>query len=794
MQELKNLLDSNKPANYKDIAQLLMSEYELTKPNSDNDNNDHKDSNESPVVSELLTATLKANLVGIGENYCASVLEYIMKARVITWQSGGSGISPETFIAFTESQSGMKYRLDIPKNNGFSDNTLIPASHLLDQFLRHCDYYTELPDTDINAFITGDFIQLGHAASLIEKLDNIWLGFCFNSAHTATISNSTLNKTTAILEQPDSAVFSDMSELIHFMNMNDDSRVNHDIEVLSDIPEQISTTLLKIWNYLGAINRNLNSYYPSADFNKSDDEVFEEWEDDAVFELWQADRNNFKSATLALVKQVRDMLIIINNRVSVLLSGRLPHLPKNIAMNGECDLGLARIPDLLGSIVVKSSLGQNWSLGMDGADGNLLVTMLSDLLDDMKTALLVERYVHIYISERIPDVNKAMAIMRVKSGVEQRDKINQSFSKGLPSPITDAGILAYFSDYSYSAIKTPQDGIFHESSINQLITQSVNLEDLVAESVEVTDNNFTIFDIPKAPFIVSHASKVSPEALEKAMAVVSKIRARRSKEKEDAESSDLYTNEALLSVSEFSFNINDNDTTQLPERNFLVPDYEDTINALARIPTEDVEAIFEHNSHGLINMESDADDSPDGRVSLDDIVRANQDNIISINDIRSPHVVNPISAADIEDMKIHELIDAKKENIVSFSDVDATRNFIQRTILNREGALVDIAVYTDDAYDDEHPLVDTIEPILGSKGSVVEAIEPTLDTIEPTIDAIEPSLDAKGSVVDAIEPTIDTKDENGPIATEINNVAPNEQKTVKKNRMEKIMKNWLSGK
>lgn len=482
MRTLKDFLEKKEPSNYKEIAKMIMDEYKATLPKTTH----NTDISGSLTISDELLNTLKANLVGFGPAYSGTKVENIIKARLVTWQAGGTGVSPQTFIKLSEQARALRYQTEIPKDNAYT-NTAIPASHLLDQFLRHSDYYADLPDTDIKAFISGSFIQLGVATELVSMLSNIWLNFCFNSANTIAISGITLDKTNPMgpasaelvalknlaskndadsEPQKQDALQSTVPALkilglidfINDINVTAETAASADLHYylhgISEIPEQLYATFTGIWSHLEVLDRCLS-----------------------------ANTNNAAELSLSVLKVIEhmhDILKTIVNRTRTLLSGRIEDVSKDVIL-GSRDMGLSNIVEVLDSIAIKAATNQKYSveeleamLSIDdnekqSSDGTLTINILAGLLEDVRIAIMVERFAHIYIAERVPAVNNRLRKMREDSDLPESSVLYKDFFKALPVRITDKGLAAYIDDRSYDFGGNFGPSVFHNYSILNIL-------------------------------------------------------------------------------------------------------------------------------------------------------------------------------------------------------------------------------------------------------------------------------------------------------------------------------------
>lgn len=506
MKTLKNLLDNQPPSNYKEIAQMIMDEHKDTLNKADDKNQPASD--DDTGISKKLRDTLKSNLVGFGPHYNATLVQDIIDARLLTWQAGGTGISPQTFIKLSESAESLKYQTDIPKENSYTTDTTIPASHLLNQFLKETDYYTDFPDTDIDAFISGDFIALGEAAALVHSINPIWVGFCFNSANAVALSGITLNATdpmgpdsselvalknlltrnTVDVSEPRPTILRStvpalkvlgLIDFINDINVTDESKAasntHHYLHGINEIPEQLYITFSKMWNYLKALDTSLSTK--------------------------NADTAEFAYAAVDLIEQLRHLLITMVNRTRTLLSGRIKDV-KDDAFMGKSDLGLNKIVGVLESIAAKARADQkqvveNLSMDfdeVDGGDSTLLLNILSSLLEDVRHAILVERFTHIYIAERVPVINDRLRKMRQDAKLSLNTILSKDFYKALPTPITDHGLAQYLTSRFYDFGGNYGPSVFHDHSLLDLLRKH-DVNDDTAVYNPHTDGNALIDEL-----------------------------------------------------------------------------------------------------------------------------------------------------------------------------------------------------------------------------------------------------------------------------------------------------------
>ncbi|MBO6225932.1 MAG: hypothetical protein J6N72_10905, partial [Psychrobacter sp.] len=494
MKTLKQLLNGDSPSNYKEISQMIIDEHQDIKEAK-------QSSTTGTIMSQNLSKVLNANTVGFGPTYSPDVVTHIVNARLVTWQAGGTGISPQTFLKFFHNAAKLSAHASIPKENAYKGDTRIPASHLLDEFLRITDYYTELPDTDIEAFLSQDFIQLGQASAVIGILNAVWVNFCFNSANAIAISGIGLDASNTM--GPDSTELialkkllaeheitgqsSTLSttvpalkiiDLIDFINDINASSGNINAKEkpasktansISGTPEHLCIMFAQIWRYLHQVDENLSN---------SGDNLL------AVKSHGYANKTNHLAnyglinKTQRLIEQLQSSLLIMINRTRTLLSGNIKGIRKDDLMTDRY-VGLSNITEVLESIAIKHGAYQKPSTQnieyafvrykeCDNSSANLLLQTLDELLKDIHNATLVERYAHIYIVERVPVARERLGKMHADAGMPSLFK--KTFGL-LPVNLTDKGLGTYIKEHHYGTKNRDRHSIFHKHSILNLIEE-----------------------------------------------------------------------------------------------------------------------------------------------------------------------------------------------------------------------------------------------------------------------------------------------------------------------------------
>lgn len=398
----------------------------------------HKDGKAADPGS-LLNEILKSHLIGFGVSHTAREVAFIARARILSWQAGGTGVSPETYLAFCEHVESMESAV-IPKECSYSSGDVIPATHLLDHFLRTADYHASFPSTDIMPFINGNFVQLGYCASIIAAIDDVWLDFSFNSANTAVISQSNPSNFSVL-----AAAESNLKDLMGFF-----SQINTCDKPIQD-PISIRGTGQYLSNYFNEAMRYLDVLGKLLSVPSGNPLFIDGYGASASQASFLA--LDLSSALLSMINATKMLLSVIVNRTSFILSGDLEHIPQDMSMQPN-ELGLIQIPKLLMSIDEKVSLrmppasaysAKSTSNGIEDMwnNGQPLANILNELLTEVKSALLIERYVHIYIAHNIPSMAAAMDKMREDAGLSFFHEQSRLFHGQCPLTVLEDGLAAF---------------------------------------------------------------------------------------------------------------------------------------------------------------------------------------------------------------------------------------------------------------------------------------------------------------------------------------------------------------
>jgi len=84
---------------------------------------------------------------------------------------GGTGVSPELLNQVVNTIANPMFAPKLPKRSSYSSGDVIPGAHWADELISFCKY--DLQTGDALALINGNFIHLGYALSMLQKIENI---------------------------------------------------------------------------------------------------------------------------------------------------------------------------------------------------------------------------------------------------------------------------------------------------------------------------------------------------------------------------------------------------------------------------------------------------------------------------------------------------------------------------------------------------------------------------------------------------------------------------------------------
>ena len=344
-------------------------------------------------------------------DYTARCITY---ARLYSWAAGMSGVSPRLFGFVSKLAVDASFLPEIPKNLSYSSGDVIPASHWAKAIL------SELHDIrggtvqpgEMMALINGSFVQLGYAASLVEKLRTGWLLFLELSSLSHIFSQA--NESNLYAFPTKSRSWTKLS-IEHIRGKPASVQKNtQDSVSLRAMPQVIDAMCISMGAYLEEINHML--------LRPSGNPLYDTTTDAPLSQA------SFLAPTLtinagSLIEALLFSMWSIVSRTNYLLSGDVDGIPQDAA-SSKSHLGLIQYPKLMMSVLEKARLncgrriyasGSSTSYGIEDLWNNGLATLgqLDDLLDDFLLIGACELFIFNYIERNImPKTPKEHGILK----------------------------------------------------------------------------------------------------------------------------------------------------------------------------------------------------------------------------------------------------------------------------------------------------------------------------------------------------------------------------------------------
>lgn len=347
-------------------------------------------------IEKYLSVVLSAHIPGPISLFTPLEARFIVRSRILTWMAGGSGISLETLDLLLEHKRYINFVPSIPKHYDYRQGDVKPAAHLLDYLLNFADVRESFAATDILPFTSGNFVQIGFTASLMERIDKVWLMFMYSTFVSSVIFNS--NNRNYHLKP---GTYSDGmgSVLQKLLDINPDNKVNDDIPVIQSIPMQIQSYLVNAQCYAEAIEQSIITPVENLSFGSSEDKSLSQ---PASYNL------DLAECILDLVDSLKVMSGSIIQRTEHMLSGKLAELAPNVGLsNNKNDLSpISKIMlDMKEQVTRSLELASIEERGQESS-GNVMAcaTLLERSLDEIVTLIKTELFAQSRIYENTPSV------------------------------------------------------------------------------------------------------------------------------------------------------------------------------------------------------------------------------------------------------------------------------------------------------------------------------------------------------------------------------------------------------
>lgn len=355
-------------------------------------------------IESYLSVALDSSIKGPVKMFTPLEVRFIVRSRILTWMAGGSGISLETLDLVLEHKRYVNFVPAIPKHYDYKLGDVKPAAHLLNYVLDFADVRKIFPATDILPFTSGNFVQIGYAASLMERIDKVWSLFTYSTFIASVIFHS--NNSNYHLKP---GTYSDgMGQILEKLSlMNPDDKDSLDIEAIVSIPQQLQSYLVNAQCYADAVEQSLKVPVGNLTFSGPGSALSQP----------AAYNDNMIEPMLDLADDIKAMADAILMRTEYMLSGKLKELvPSGCLSNDSCDL--LDIPQIM--IDIKEKVSANLKLASDDEsernnEGNVMecASILEQRLDDivrlMKTELFAQARIYVNtptVAERVNQLHE----------------------------------------------------------------------------------------------------------------------------------------------------------------------------------------------------------------------------------------------------------------------------------------------------------------------------------------------------------------------------------------------------
>lgn len=319
-------------------------------------------------------------------------------AKLYSFSAGMSGVSPTLFQLLTDLSVDPEFSPQVPRHSSYSSGDVIPAAHwatsVFEELQSRYGYHAQHGEP--MAMINGNFIQLGYAASLSQKIRTAWLFFVELSAVSAQITRANPSNLFHAAE-PGCPTSRSAIEYLK-KQLNNTQKPTQDPVSIRAMPQIIDTLACSVELYLKEIDSCLIKPSGNPLFSLASDTPLSQ----ASFLA-----PSLTITTGSLIEALLFTMWSILGRTNHLLSGDVDGIPRD-ASSENSELGLIQYPKYMMSILEKSrmdygrrifSSGSSTSYGVEDMWNNGISTLgqLDSLLDDVMSLCSCELYVFKYI-------------------------------------------------------------------------------------------------------------------------------------------------------------------------------------------------------------------------------------------------------------------------------------------------------------------------------------------------------------------------------------------------------------
>lgn len=347
-------------------------------------------------IENYLSVVLSTHVTGPISLFNPLEARFIVRSRILTWMAGGSGVSIETLDLLLEHKRYMNFVPAISKHYDYKKGDVKPAAELLDYLLDFADVRETFAATDIIPFTSGNFVQIGFAASLMERIDKVWSLFMYSTFVSSVIFNSN-NRNYHLKPGTYSDGMGDILEKL--LSINPDNKMNDDIPVIQSIPMQMQSYLSNAQCYAEAIEQSIIAPVDNLGFSGSEDEALSQ---PAAYNLDMAE------CILDLIDSIKVMSGSIIQRTEHMLSGKLAELlPSSSLIDDKSELApiskiMLDMKEQVTASLKIASIEERWQ--ESSSDVMACASLLEQRLDEIINLIKIELFAQSRIYENTPSV------------------------------------------------------------------------------------------------------------------------------------------------------------------------------------------------------------------------------------------------------------------------------------------------------------------------------------------------------------------------------------------------------
>jgi histidine ammonia-lyase len=362
----------------------------------------HRDGEHIDISSlaSLQEDILHSHAIGQPPYYSKYAALCITYAKLYSWSAGQSGVSPALFNSVSELATSGEFFPNVPTGYSYSSGDVVPAAHWardILSILKDKKQYSAQPG-EVMAIINGSFVQLGYAASLVEKLSKCWSLFIASSTivNVGTKANGSNLYFFSTAERPWTC--ETIEYIKSFRNTSATDKGTQDPISIRAIPQVVDTLCNSIEDFMREINYSL--------FKPSGNPLFNI---DSELPISQA---SFLCPVLTIktegvIESILFAMWSMVGRVNHWLSGNVEGIPKDASCS-HSTLGLIQYPKIMMAKLENSRMnygrrvfasGSQTSYGTEDlwTNGVLTLNQLDGLLNEFFDFCAHEIYIAVYL-------------------------------------------------------------------------------------------------------------------------------------------------------------------------------------------------------------------------------------------------------------------------------------------------------------------------------------------------------------------------------------------------------------